>query len=93
MNVDRAGTVGGGAAISNGPDQLTRVVPLKEAQGFSAAVGGGKEQGLSASASGLEETDMGALLRDSIRGSLAATARQIQQNAKDIERDNIDKGF
>lgn len=41
----------------------------------------------------VDKEDMQKLLSYSISQSLQTTARQMQQAAKDIERENIDKGF
>ena len=64
----------------------------KDAAAFADAVRDGKQAGASTEAEGEEKTTA-ELLQEARKNLISSTARLVQQNAKDIERENIDKGF
>ena len=64
----------------------------KDAAAFADAVQDGKQAGAPAETKGAEKTTAD-LLQEARKNLISSTARLMQQNAKDIERENIDKGF
>lgn len=92
MSVNSVSSAGnaGGASLENG-DVEKQPAKIKTTEEFNALMAKIKED----KAAGNEpaKEDMQSLLRYSISQSILATGRQIQQTAKDIERENIDKGF
>lgn len=92
MSVERTtGSANAGQNGESGGKIIKRGVESEEAQEFSARLK--KMQNDKAEGKEYDKEDMQSLLKYSIQQSIAATGRQIQQNAKDIERENIDKGF
>ena len=89
MSIEKAGS-----ALQSGQKHhavTKRDVTSGEAESFSSKVKG--TQADTAEEKKQDAGDMQAALKQSIKMSIASTGRLLQQNARDIERDNIDKGF
>lgn len=85
------GSIGGAPAAQTKADAVNAARPdSRDADAFSDAV---KDQGTKSKDSKDKETSSAELLAEARRNLLLSTARQMQEAAKDIERDNIDKGF
>lgn len=92
MSVDK--TSGAGNAGANAPscgENVKRGVKSEETQQFEDLMK--KVQSDKEAGKDVAKEDMQKLLGYSIKQSTIALGRRLQETAKDIERENIDKGF